>query len=186
MVNFKFIANAAYTEKLKYHDIYDFQTLLSFVKNLPYGRNTNRQDLYLVISERKGTCSSKHAFLKTVAMENNFSEVKLVLGIYKMNETNTPKIFPALSENDLDYIPEAHCYLKYKNERIDVTSATSDFARIKNDILEEIEIIPEQVIKFKVDFHKSYIKRWLQENELNFTFEEIWELREKCIENISI
>ncbi|WP_034259562.1 hypothetical protein [Aequorivita capsosiphonis] len=185
-MDFEFKSNDTFTKRLKAYGIHDFQSLLFFVKNLPYGRNTNREDLYLIISESKGTCSSKHAFLKAVAMENNFSEVKLMLGIYKMSEINTPKITPALSENNLNYIPEAHCYLKYKDERVDVTSATSDFARIKKDIMKEIEILPEQVSNFKVDFHKNYLKKWLTENEVNFTFEEVWEIREKCINNISL
>lgn len=185
-MGFKFTSNENYTKKLKDYGIHDFQSLLFFVKNLPYGRNDNRENLYLVISEGKGTCSSKHAFLKAVAIENNFSEVKLILGIFKMNENNTPKISPALSENNLVHIPEAHCYLKYKDERIDATSGTSDFAKIREDVLEEIEILPEQVSKFKIEFHKNYLKKWLNESELNLTFEEAWEIREKCIENISL
>ncbi len=28
-------------------------------------------------------------------------------------------------------------------------------------------------------------EKWLQNEEIPFTFEEIWEIREKCIENIS-
>lgn len=184
-MDFEFTSNSTFTKKLKDYGIHDFQSLLFFVKQLPYGRNTNRKDLYLVISESKGTCSSKHAFLKTVADENNFTEVNLILGMYKMTESNTSKIFPILSENNLEYIPEAHCYLKYRNERIDATSATSDFAKIENDILEEIEIQPEQVSGFKIKFHQKYLKNWIQKEKIDFKFEEIWAIREKCIKNIS-
>ena len=42
-----------------------FEELIVKVKNLPYGRNANRYDFSLVLSENKGTCSSKHAFLKS-------------------------------------------------------------------------------------------------------------------------
>lgn len=186
MTNFEFTSKETFTKGLKEYGIHDFQSLLFFVKNLPYGRNTNREDLYLVISESIGTCSSKHAFLKAVAVENDISEIKLILGMYKMTEKNMPKIVPVLSQNNLEFIPEAHCYLKFRNERIDVTSANSNFGTIENDILQEMEIEPQQVSEFKVDFHKNYLKKWLRENEVNFTFEEIWKIREKCIENISI
>ena len=184
-MNFEFTSNGMFTKKLKAYGIHDFQSLLFFVKQLPYARNKNREDLYLVISESKGTCSSKHAFLKAVAIENNFSEIKLILGIYKMTEYNTPKIYPVLSEKHLEYIPEAHCYLKYRDERVDVTSATSDFAKIENDILEEMEIEPQQVSEFKVDFHKNYMKHWLKKENIGFDFQEIWAIREYCISNIS-
>lgn len=184
-MNFEFTSNGTFTEKLKACGIHDFQSLLYFVKQLPYGRNENRKDLYLVISESKGTCSSKHAFLKAVAEENDYLEIKLILVMYKMTEHNTPKIAPVLSKNNLLSIPESHCYLKYRNERIDATSATSDFANIENDILEEIEIEPHQVAEFKVEFHRDFIKNWLQQEKLDFSFEEIWEIRENCIKNIS-
>ncbi|MGO3184284.1 MAG: hypothetical protein ACTIJ9_15765 [Aequorivita sp.] len=184
-MDFKFTSNGVFTKKLKAYGIHNFQSLLYYVKHLPYGRNTNRKDLYLVISESKGTCSSKHAFLKVVADENDFFEIKLILGIYKMTEQNTPKTSPLLSENNLVYIPEAHCYLKYKDERIDATSATSDFAKIKNDILEEIEIGPHHVAEFKVNFHKGFLRNWLKQEKMDFTLEEIWKIRENCIENIS-
>ena len=43
---------------------------------------------------------------------NNIPNIKLILGMYKMRTTNTPKIGTTLSEHQLDYMPEAHCYLK--------------------------------------------------------------------------
>lgn len=184
-MDFELISNQTFTKKLKDYGIYDYQSLFFYVKNLQYGRNANREDLFLVISESKGTCSSKHAFLKVVANENNFSEIKLILGMYRMNEKNTSKIFPTLSENNLEYIPEAHCYLKFGNERIDATSNSSDFKKIENDILEEIEINPNQVSEFKVNYHKKYLKNWLDKENLDLNFEEIWNIREKCIQQLS-
>jgi hypothetical protein len=102
-----------------------------------------------------------------------------------MSKKNTPKTGTVLSEKNIKYIPEAHCYLKYKNERIDVTSTTSDFKKIENDLIEEIEIEPFQVSEFKVEFHKNYLKIWLKKEQLDFTFQNIWDIREKCIQNIS-
>ena len=61
---------------------------LDYIARLPYGRNKNRFDFNLVLSEQKGSCSSKHGFLKTIAEENNIADVKLMLGIYKMNRSN--------------------------------------------------------------------------------------------------
>ena len=86
----------------------NFETLIEKVKNIPYGRNANRYDFSLVLSENKGTCSSKHAFLKDFADKNEIENVKLYIGIFKMNETNTPKLGDLLSNNKSKYIPKAH------------------------------------------------------------------------------
>lgn len=41
-----------------------FREALKYVHELPYGRNNNRTDYLLVISEKCGTCSTKHALIK--------------------------------------------------------------------------------------------------------------------------
>jgi len=97
-----------------------FHDACDYVWKLPYGRNSDRADLLLVLSEKKGTCSTKHALLKALADEINL-KLDLVVGIYPMNEKNTPGVGKVLSDYQLDYIPEAHCYLKYQDQIIDVT-----------------------------------------------------------------
>ena len=163
----------------------NFNELIQLVKNIPYGRNSNRYDFSLVLSENKGTCSSKHAFLKDFADKNTIDNVKLYIGIYKMSEKNTPKIGSILSNNNLNYIPEAHCYLKVNNEIIDVTTTTSNFDKIKNDIIDEFEIQPNQVADFKVNYHKKFILKWIIKENIYYTFDEIWKIRELCIDQHS-
>ena len=75
--------------------------------------------------------------------------------MYRMHNLNTPKIGNMLLENGLEYIPEAHCYLKLNNQRIDITNNSSNIENLICDIIEEIEIEPEQVNTFKVDYHKK-------------------------------
>ncbi len=163
-----------------------FIDLIEKVKQIPYGRNANRHDFSLVISENKGTCSSKHAFLKEYSLKNSIPDVKLFIGIFKMNEENTPKIYPVISENKLLYIPEAHCYLKIDGIPVDVTASESFYDKIKNDILEELEIEPNQVSEFKVDYHKDYLKKWIVQTQQELSFDKIWTIREQCIEKLSI
>ena len=163
----------------------NFDELIEKVKNIPYGRNANRYDFSLVLSENKGTCSSKHAFLKDFADKNEIENVKLYIGIFKMNEVNTPKLGDLLSRNNIEYIPEAHCYLKINQIPVDATTLDSFYDKIKHDILIEIEIIPNQVSDFKVEYHKAFLKKWIKETNQNNTFEEIWEIREQCISKLS-
>lgn len=162
-----------------------FEELILKVKNIPYGRNANRHDFSLVLKENKGTCSSKHSFLKDFANKNNLQNVNLYIGIFKMSEANTPKLGTLISDSNLDYIPEAHCYLKINEIPVDVTTSESFYEKIENDILEEIEIQPEQVSDFKVEYHKKYLQNWIKETNKTKTFDEIWTIREQCIEKLS-
>lgn len=165
--------------------IYDFEALLDHVKSLPYGRNSNRKDLSLVISEGKGTCSSKHALVAEVADLNKISDVQLVLAIYKMNNRNTPGIGDHIENAELEYIPEAHCYLSVNDQLMDITKASSDINKLLPDVLYEEFIKPEQVGEYKVEFHQKYIREWISDNNVPMAFNEVWGLRERCIRELS-
>ncbi len=173
------------TLELLASQIQTWKELLAIVRNLPYGRNSNRKDITLVWKEQKGTCSSKHAFLKYVADLNTITNIELILGIYKMKESNTRNIGTVLTRNGLDYIPEAHCYLKQNGKRLDYTSQNSDIKNIEKDIVLEQIISPSQVVDFKVNFHKNYISQWIINHKIPMTFNEVWAIREACIFNLS-
>ena len=117
-----------------------WEDLVLHIQNLPYGRNSNRTDLSLILKEQKGSCSSKHAFLAEVAKENLQNNIQLILGLYQMNTKNT-LIGNSLKGSGLTYIPEAHCYLKINNQRVDVTSKNTSFknCNLKNTFFQDIE-----------------------------------------------
>jgi len=185
MTNSKLTSKDELTAIINNNGIQTWGELIEFVKSLPYGRNSNRTDFELVITEKKGSCSSKHSLLKKVANLNDIPNIKLILGIYKMNKTNTPNIGNVLIENSIDFIPEAHCYLKIDKKRIDITTFQSDFKKLEKDIIQELEIQPEQVAEFKVEYHKDFLKKWISENNIKLDFDEIWRIREKCIANLT-
>ncbi len=186
MINTLLQSHDTLTALVRKQGIDTWQALLAFVKRLPYGRNANRTNLALVLTQQKGSCSSKHALLKKVADLNGIPNVALILGLYKMNQQNTPSIGDVLNTYNLNYIPEAHCYLKIRGKRIDVTTAASDFKKLEKDIVQELEIIPDQVATFKVEYHRAFLKHWIAENALPQNFEEIWNIRERCIANLTL
>jgi hypothetical protein len=151
------------------------------VKTFHYGRNANRSDLSLVWTERRGTCSSKHAFLKHLADLNQIEGVELILCMYKMTSENTVNVGKVLDEFNLDYLPEAHCYIRFEGVEIDATTMTSTFSRIKADVLEEQIIQADQVAEFKVNYHQNYLRKWGEEYHSETSFEDLWVIREKCI-----
>jgi hypothetical protein len=157
----------------------------TFISKLSYGRNSNRFDFGLVVEESRGTCSSKHAFLKSLLDEQKIEGWEMILGMFKMNKQNTPAIYQILEMNGLDYIPEAHTYLKFGAERYDLTHPSASFNNIKDDIIEEVVIDPSKVTKWKVDYHKRFIKSWVEQSSIIHSFEEIWKIREICIVKLS-
>jgi len=173
------------SDMLLSNGIHDLESLARYLKTLPYGRNANKTDLSLILTEGMGTCSSKHAFFKAVAMENNFEDIKLVLSIFKMNGKNTPGIGNLILKANLDHIPEAHCYLKIENQVYDLTHPSSSFEKIKDDVMHEQFILPDNIGQYKIDFHKAYISRWISENGILLTSQDIWRLREECIKALS-
>ena len=102
-----------------------------------------------------------------------------------MNESNTSGIGTHITDHQLDYIPEAHCYLNINGQRLDLTNPDSDINRIKNDILSETEIKPDQVGQYKVKYHKNYIQSWVVDHKIKLSFDEVWAIRELCIAELS-
>ncbi len=147
------------------------------VRSLPYGRTSDRSDWRLVLEEGRGTCSTKHALLAELARENG-RRVSLVLGIYEMDEANTPGVGAVLEEHDLPSVPEAHCYLAYEGKRVDVTREAEAAEPIAGFLREE-EIEPRQIGEYKVEAHRGFVHRWAGERGLDP--EEVWRAREECI-----
>lgn len=168
--------------------IHRFHKAIAFVKAIPYGRNSSKSNLITVLDENTGTCSSKHALLKVLLDEHEVNGIHLVLGTYKMMESNTKGVGKILDDSGLEYIPEAHNYLEYRGVRYDFTfpeapTENSPFAYL----LEEIRIQPGQILSFKVDYHKEFLQKWLNSTNLKdkFDVDKVWKLREACIKAIS-
>jgi len=91
-----------------------------YVHELPYGYNSDRDDLMILFKEKMGTCTTKHAVIATLAAELGLPITRGV-GIYAMTEaivTGTDKI---LAEYGLPYLPMIHCSLEYEDCRVDLT-----------------------------------------------------------------
>lgn len=164
----------------------EFSEAIHYIHQLPYGRNSNKQDLYTVFADGCATCSTKHAILKQLASENEWQDVSLYLGIFRMQKRNTHSIDNILSQHKLEYIPEAHCYLKIAGGIVDVTHPQIPIRHSVDDMENEIEIQPDQIGSFKVHYHKSVLNQWLQSQpHIPYTAEEIWHIREQCIAALS-
>ena len=157
-----------------------------YVCELPYGRNSDPGDPLIVLQEKRGTCSTKHALLRRLAIEQDLS-LSLFLGIYEMTERNTPGVGAVLQRHGLTSLPEAHCYLRSGETRIDLTRRSGDPREPITTFLHEEEIAPAQILQYKVGVHKNFLQKWIADNNAprGLSLEEVWKIREECIASLS-
>ena len=153
------------------------------LKSLPYGRVASDQNLLCVLTEGRGTCSTKHALLARLAADQELT-IRLTLGIYEMSQENTPGVGEVLDAFDLPFILEAHCYLTFGGERIDVTRDLTLPADPIARLFHEEPISPGQVGAYKQDLHQRVLCEWSAtrpEQTHGYSPEQLWEIREACI-----
>jgi hypothetical protein len=163
--------------------IKDFHSAIQYVWDLPYGRNSNSSDYSLVLAEKKGTCSSKHAILAKLAQEH-YKDIHLVTGIYEMCEQNTHGVGKVLEKYALSYLPEAHCYLTYKGRRFDYTRNLESINQPIDSFLYEETILPDQIGEYKRKLHQAFLQEWLRDTKMDSItcWEALWGVREECIQ----
>lgn len=154
-----------------------FHAAVGWVHALPYGRNADRANYGRVLVEQRGTCSTKHALLAALAREEQV-HVPLRIGIYLMDEMNTPGIGETLRSRGFSSIPEAHCVLVAGRERVDVTFPNSS-GRCTERFIAERDIEPEEIGAVKLAWHRDFVERWARAERLDP--DAVWSAREACI-----
>lgn len=176
--------NGIISDEFLNRNIRDFHAACKHISNLPYKRNSDKNNIQCVFNDLGGTCSTKHAVLRKLALENKHPEIRLILGIFKMDSEYTFKIKNTLQKFNLNYIPEAHNYLKIEDEYFDFTKPDSHYNQFKDKLLIEKEIEYNEITSVKVSFHKDFLMRWIAEENILYNLDEIWEIREECIKDL--
>ena len=161
----------------------ELSLLLEEIKSLPYGRNSDRSDYTLVPIEKRGSCSTKHAYIKSMATQKGWRNVKLILCIYLMNAENTPGVASVLNKHHLTEIPEAHTYLEIDGALADITGLAEGGSSFIDAVIQKEEIHPKQIGDYKISYHKKFITNWAKTSK--HSAEQIWEIREECIRALS-
>jgi hypothetical protein len=160
----------------------DMREAAHLIQSLRYGRNSDPANPRVVLDERCGTCSTKHALMRRLADEQNVP-MALTVGIYEMSERNTPGIGSVLKRFGLLCLPEAHCYLRVRGERIDLTGLpeAAEGQPVQHFLLEQ-NIEPEDITDYKVILHKRFLESWnSRQQSSQYSTQELWSIREKCI-----
>lgn len=161
----------------------DLRSAARYLRDLPYGRISDRDRPALVLEEGRGTCTTKHALLAALAEEQGV-DLALRLGLYAMCEANTPGVGAVLARHGLAEIPEAHCYVAWHEQRIDVTRAVTAAAPIDRFLHEE-RIEPAQIGAYKIELHRRVLADWVAGVQPSLTLDEAWQIREACIAALS-
>jgi hypothetical protein len=120
--------------------ITSLQEACRYVHALPYGYNANPDDLMSLVTEKMGTCTTKHAVIATLAQELALP-IRKHVGVYAMTEDVVTGTDELLAEFGLPYIPMLHCFLVYEHFRVDLTEGNRNG---KNRSIEEFLYV-EQV-----------------------------------------
>lgn len=179
--NFYLNTSSPFGQLLARENIVDFHQALHFVLNLPYKRISDLDNLALVSIEKRGTCSSKHGFLAAVAIESGHTEIQLETGYFRFKYEKIPSLKNQFKSFPLDYIVEAHSYLRYKDQIIDVTSQFFDAQALlsPSDLIDSFYLLPHEAGAIKQWFHKKFYQSWCKQNNLDFA--KAWDLRWQVI-----
>jgi hypothetical protein len=156
-----------------------FCALADLVEGLPYGRVTATGDWTAVLAERRGTCSSKHALLAATAHEHGRPDVELLLGVFMMSEATTPVVAATLATFGLAAVPEAHCYLRYAGQRVDLTGLAPGTESPFATLLSEAVVAPADLPAVKLTRHQVALAAWARTQGLDPAH--VWAAREACI-----
>jgi len=149
---------------------------------LPYGRISDGLRPDLVLHEGRGTCTTKHALLASLAAEQGIG-LALMVGVYEMTERNTPGVGRVLDRYGLDAVPEAHCYVVWEGERIDITRRVKAPEAITIFLHEEL-VSPTGLAAYKMPLHRQCLSAWRGRDATGgatYSLEELWRIREDCI-----
>jgi hypothetical protein len=114
------LESGAVSDAFRSLGIHSFLEACRYVHELPYGYNSDRDDLMILFKEKLGTCSTKHAVIATLAAELGLP-ISRGVGIYPMTEAIVSGSDKILAEYGLPYVPMIHCFLEYENYRVDLT-----------------------------------------------------------------
>jgi hypothetical protein len=101
-------------------NIHTVSAACRYVHQLPYGYNSDRDDLMILFTEKKGSCTTKHAVIATLAAEMALPVAKSI-GIYAMTEEIVTGTERLLTTYQLPYVPMVHCFLTFDGHRVDLT-----------------------------------------------------------------
>ena len=121
-----------------------FKEASRYVQQLPYGYNSDRDDLMILFREKMGSCTTKHAVIATLASELGLPVVKHI-GIYAMTEDIVTGAGGILEKYQLPYVPMVHCFLVVGDCRVDLTEGNRNGKNRPIDVFLHTEAVSPDI-----------------------------------------
>lgn len=150
--------SGAISRKFREMGIAAFIDACRYVHQLPYGYNSDRDDILILFKEKMGTCTTKHAVIGTLAVELGMPVEKNV-GIYRMTEKIVTGTNAILEKYDLPHVPMLHCFLAYDRYRADLTEGNHNGKNCAiDDFLHTEKVIPNISGKDEYRLYRQALK----------------------------
>lgn len=131
-----------YSQKFSELGVSSFRDACLFVHNLEYGYNSDPDNKWILFKEMKGSCTTKHAVIATLALELGIPLHKHV-GVYKFTEDICVGASKITEKYSLPYIPMVHCFLVYKSYKFDLTEGNFNGKKTSiEEFIHDEEVIP--------------------------------------------
>ena len=114
-----------------------FHEACHWVKALPYGANSSSEDSLILFEEGYGNCTTKHGAIARLAAAHTLP-ISKYLGFYRLNDNIVTGVNALLAPHGLDFIPQSHCFLVYKDYRVDLTEGNCNG---KNKTIEDYDFV---------------------------------------------
>ncbi len=118
-------------------EIASFQAACRYVKAMPYSSNSNNEDSLVLFEENCGTCTTKHGAIARLAAELGL-EVYKNLGFYRLNDEIVTGVNAIIQPFGLSFIPQIHCFLRYKAFHVDLTEGNCNG---KNKTIDDYDFV---------------------------------------------
>ena len=119
-----------------------FKEACRYVHHLEYGYNSDKDNKWILFKELKGSCTTKHAVIATLAQELGIPLHKHI-GVYKFAEDICVGANKITKKYSIPYVPMVHCFLVYKKHRFDLTEGNFNGKKTSiEEFIHEQEVIP--------------------------------------------
>lgn len=159
-----------------------FHEACHWVKSLPYGANSSREDSLILFEEGYGNCTTKHGAIARLAAAHNLS-VSKYLGFYRLNDDIVTGVSAMLQPHGLDFIPQSHCFLGHGDYRVDLTEGNCNG---KNKTIEDydfvIQVKPDLTEEQHEAIYRDHLRRYysIEPQLATLGEEQVFELLISC------
>lgn len=150
--------NGPMAERFLQAGLTTFHDACHWVKALPYGANSNRENSLILLEEGYGNCTTKHGAIARLAQAHGLP-IQKNFGFYRLNDDIVTGVNALLEPYGLTFIPQIHCFLVYEHYWVDLTEGNCNG---KNQTIEDYDFVVPVAADLTRTQHYDYYREYLQ------------------------